>query len=239
MTKELLVRPATSYDWIDYFYQNAAEPALPWNDPRRLSGAERMAVVASIQQFQLGEDSSGCRLLSKAGKLAPKTGDRGFIFALRLFIREEQRHSRLLSQFLRIEGAECLRRHWVHSVFRLLRGFGSLEVGMKVLATAEAIARPYYSALRDATGSRLLRHLCELILNEERAHLRFQAFIAQKLRRPRGAITEEMIKRAHRAFLFCSGALVWMEHASVFRASGWTFRRFWREAVRELETLYA
>ena len=46
---------ATSYDWVEYFYQNAPEPILPWGDGVRLSGAEKRAVIASIQQFQLGK----------------------------------------------------------------------------------------------------------------------------------------------------------------------------------------
>src|SRR3954454_20398667 len=47
----------------DYFQQNAVEPDLPWNDHTPLSGAERWAVIRSIQQFQLGEGASGARLL--------------------------------------------------------------------------------------------------------------------------------------------------------------------------------
>jgi hypothetical protein len=228
----------SSYDWIEYFYQNAPEPALPWNDDHRLSGAERRAVARSIQQFQLGENASGERLLFRAQQFAAVSGDRGFVPALRLFIREEQRHSRILARFLRTEGVECLRRHWVHRAFRRIRGVAGAELCLKVLATAEVIARPYYAALRDATGSTLLRQICEVILNEEGAHLRFQAFAIRQFQRGRTAAVQEVLKQAHLAFLLCTALLVWMEHGRVFKAAGRNFLGFWRESVLEFQAMY-
>lgn len=228
----------SSYDWIEYFYQNAPEPALPWNDARHLSGAERLAVARSIQQFQLGENASGERLLFRAQQFAALNGDRGFVPALRLFIREEQRHSRILAQFLHREGVECLNRHWIHRVFRSIRGVAGAELCLKVLATAEVIARPYYAALRDATDSMLLRQICELILNEEGAHLRFQAFAIRQFRRGRTVVVQEALKQAHLAFLLCTAIIVWVEHGPVFRAAGRSFGQFWRETTVEFHSMY-
>src|SRR5579862_3157972 len=93
--------------WLAYFRANAAEPLLPWKDDYRLSGAERVAVIESIRQFQLGENAQGRRLLKRAEAL-----DAPLVPLLRLFIQEEQRHSELLARFLAAEGAACLKRHW-------------------------------------------------------------------------------------------------------------------------------
>jgi len=68
---------------------------LPWDDGYRLSGAERAVVIGSIQQFQLGENAQGRRLLERA-----KAEDAEYLQALRLFIKEEQRHSELLCRLL-------------------------------------------------------------------------------------------------------------------------------------------
>jgi len=92
----------TESDWIQYFLANAAEPCLPWDDGHRLSGAERAVVIESIQQFQLGENAQGRRLLQRAHVL-----DAEFVQALRLFIKEEQRHSDLLGRFLKAQGSPC------------------------------------------------------------------------------------------------------------------------------------
>lgn len=229
---------ATSYDWIDYFYRNAPEPALPWSDSIRLSGAERLAVIGSIQQFQIGEGASGARMLERAQRFSRATGDLGLIAALKLFLREEQRHSSMLARFLQIEKAPCLRKHWVHSAFRWIRGVAGLELCLKVLVTAELLARPYYAALRDATGSPLLRSICERIFDEEGAHLRFQAFALSRFQNRRSRSARILIKACHAALLFFTAALVWMEHKTVFRSAGRTFRRFWDETWQEFTMLY-
>jgi hypothetical protein len=230
---------ATAPDyWIDYFHQNALEPDLPWNDGTSLSGAERWAVIRSIQQFQLGEGASGARLLRFARRFCERTGNAAFLAALKLFLKEEQRHSEILRRFLDRERVPCLPRHWVHGIFRWLRGLAGLELCLKVLVTAEILAKPYYAALRDATGSPLLRSICQRILEDESAHLRFQAFAIRQLRQSRLAGLTPLIKVLHAAFLLCTAAVVWVEHRRVFQSAGRTIRQFWAETLREFDLLY-
>ncbi|HEX7363078.1 MAG TPA: hypothetical protein VF283_21525 [Bryobacteraceae bacterium] len=229
---------ATSYDWVEYFYQNAPEPALPWDDRVRLSGAERRAVIASIQQFQLGESASGARMLERAQRFSRATCDLGLIAALKLFLREEQRHSSILARFLQLEHARCLRKHWVHSVFRCIRGVAGLELCLKVLVTAELLARPYYAALRDATSSPLLRSICERIFEEEGAHLRFQAFALSRFQLRHSRAAQAAIKTGHAVLLAGTALIVWREHEAVFLSAGRTFRIFWAQAWQEFDLLY-
>src|SRR3954454_21933223 len=225
-------------DWVDYFQQNAVEPNLPWNDHTPLSGAERWAVIRSIQQFQLGEGASGARLLRFAQHFCERTGDAGLFAALQLFLHEEQRHSALLGRFLALEHVSCLPKHWVHRTFRWLRGLAGLELCLKVLVTAEILARPYYAALRDATRSPLLRSICQHILDEESAHLRFQAFAICRFQEQHHAVLEPFMKTLHALFLLCTAAVVWAEHKSVFQSAGRTFSHFWAEALLEFDLLY-
>jgi hypothetical protein len=229
----------TSYDWVDYFYQNSPEPVFPWHDSVRLSQAERLAVIPSIQQFQLGEGASGARMLERAQQFSRATGDLGLIAALKLFLREEQRHSKILARFLQIESAHCLRKHWVDSIFRWIRGMAGLELCLTVLVTAELLARPYYAALHDATGSPLLRSICNRIFEEEVAHLRFQAFVRRRFEKRHSQAAQTFIKAAHCALLALTAALVWIEHNAVFKSAGRTFWEFWKEAWQEFELLYS
>ena len=224
----------TESDWVRYFRANRAEPCLPWDDGYRLSGAERTVVIQSIQQFQLGENAQGRRLLERAEVL-----DGEYVQALRLFIEEEQRHSALLGRFLAIQGACCLRQHWVHAAFRRLRGWAGLELRMRVLATAEVLAIPYYTALREATGSPLLRSICSRILMEEAEHLRFQAFTFGQLGLRRAALLRALTRAVHRCFLMATTLLVWTEHRLVFRAGGYSLRELWRQTLNQAETLLA
>jgi len=219
-------------NWFDYFRANAAEPGLPWDDRYRLSGAERFVVIESIQQFQLGENAAGRRLLEKA-----ETTDPEFAQTLRLFVAEEQRHSAMLGRFLATQGAACLRRHWVHGAFRWARGFAGLELRMRVLATAEVLAIPYYMALRQATASPLLRSICGRILSEEVQHLRFQAFTFARLGSGRAAAARRIARAGHRLFLMATTLLVWVEHQRVFRAGGYTLARVWKQSLNVGEEL--
>jgi hypothetical protein len=228
----------TSYDWVEHFYQNSPEPAFPWNHPARLSEAERRAVIWSIQQFQLGEGASGNRMLERAQRFSRATGDLGLIAALKLFLREEQRHSKILARFLQKEDAHCLQKHWVDSLFRWIRGLAGLELCLKVLVTAELLARPYYAALHDATGSPLLRSICERIFEEEGAHLRFQAFVLSRFHKQHGQLMQRLMRALHVAFLAATAAIVWMEHRAVFKSARRTFRQFWGETWQEFELLY-
>ena len=154
-----------------------------------------------------------------------------------MFVKEEQRHSELLGRFLHTQGAACLRRHWVHAAFRRARGLASLELRMRVLATAEVLAIPYYTALRDATGSPLLRCICCRILSEEAQHLRFQAFTFGRLGLMRPTLRRRFASAAHRWFLMATTLLVWIEHRPVFRAGGYSLGRLWRQSLTEGQAL--
>jgi hypothetical protein len=218
--------------WLQYFQANSVEPRLPWDDAYRLTGAERAIVLPSIQQFQLGENAQGRRLLQAARVLGSD-----YLQVLRLFVREEQRHSAILGDFLKLQGARCLRHHWVHGVFHMIRGLSGLELCMRVLATAEVLAIPYYTALRDATGSPLLRAICTRILEEEAAHLHFQAFTFDRLGSGRSLPIRHIVHALHRWFLMATAILVWIEHRFVFLAGGYSIRRLLRQSLAEYQAL--
>jgi hypothetical protein len=214
----------TSLDWLEYFRSNRnAGGLLPWQTSDRLTAQERACVAASIQQFQLGEGSAGAGFLRRGAAYARLTGDAAFVPALELFIQEEQRHSAWLGRFLDLEKIPRLQKHWVDRVFRRLRGLTGLELCVAVLVAAEAIAVPYYTALRDATRSPLLRAICNHILHDEEAHLGYQGLTLSRFRR------SVIKRRTHHAFLSITIAIVWLEHRCVFDRAGYDFSRFYAE----------
>ena len=225
-------QPSSSGDWLRYFESNAAEPSLPWRDPYRLTAAELAAVVASIRQFQLGESGKGRRLLDQAARFAVERGEPEYWDALRRFVKEEQRHSRMLGRFLELHGIRPLHCHWVNNAFRHIRGLAGPELRMRVLATAEVLAMPYYSALREATASPLLRAICDRILEEETMHLRFQAFTFRLFQSKRPPILRYLTWIASRTLLAGATAVLWREHRAVFRAAGYSRKRLADEAGR-------
>jgi hypothetical protein len=163
--------------------------------------------------------------------------DSRFLPALKLFIAEEQEHSAILGRFLDRERIPRLTNHWLDAVFRRLRKLAGLELCATVLVTAEVLAIPFYQALRDATRSQLLRAICERILCDEAAHLRFQALTLGLVRRRLGHKARIMHLLGHTVLFRGTAWLLWQQHRAVFRAAGWDLRRYWREALAEFARL--
>jgi hypothetical protein len=120
----------------------------------------------------------------------------------------------------------------VDNAFRSIRGLAGLELRMRVLATAEVLAMPYYQALREATASPLLQAICGRILEEEAMHLRFQAFTFRLFESKRPTILNCLTSVANGMLLAGATAVVWREHRAVFRAAGYSRKRLAEEAAR-------
>jgi rubrerythrin len=222
--------------WRDHFFESLRqEPDLPWHLQPSLTPEQRDTIGPSVQQFQLGENSSGLTLLAMAARHAARLQDPYLVEAFALFIHEEQRHSQMLGRFLRGEGLPELGHHWLDQVFRRLRRAAGLELMLAALSAAEILAIPYYRALGQATGSALLRKICRRILADEAMHLRFQAQNLATLG-PRG--WRAPAARWMRALLLAGTVLVvWREHRKVFSAGGMALGDVWRIAFAQLRAM--
>ena len=227
--------PWTSGQWCYYYHRNAERLlTLPWQCGAELTEAERQAVAASLQEFQLGESSEGHNLLRRATQYAERADDPEYVEAMQLFVREEQRHARVLGRFLHLAGVEPLKRSRLDTAFRLLRRLAGLVLSITVLLTAETIGKVYYRALRRATGSALLRRVCDQLLRDEVRHMRFQAERLAILRRGRARWRVWLAHGCHRLLFGGACLLVWGKHRRALRAGGLGFRGFWRECWQEM-----
>jgi hypothetical protein len=238
MNTDLPADPKPSKFWCNYLLANEQKtPGFPWNDSYTLSERERDTIRASIQQFQLGEGSSGKQLLDRGRAYSLEVDDALFLTALGLFVREEQRHSAYLLRFMQQQEIPAISQHWVDVVFRRLRRLAGLELSLRVLVTAEIIAVPYYRALRGATKSQLLASISTRILEDEAGHLRFQSSMLSRFAAGRSALLRALVSRMHRLFLCGTACVVWMGHRAIFRAAGYSFKRFVEESVSEFMAL--
>lgn len=219
--------------WYDHFLKNRfGASALPWQDPYHLSGPELETTARSIQQFQLGEYARGRGFVRRAASHPALARDSTFVPTLWLFIEEEQQHSEILGRFLDREHIPRLENHWLDKVFRRLRKLAGLEVCVAVLVTAEVLAIPFYQALRDSTGSPLLRAICVRILCDEASHLNYQALTLGLIRRQLSPRARAIRSGCHAALFDATALILWQQHRRVFHAAGWRFRRFWNDAHR-------
>jgi hypothetical protein len=232
--------PWSSGRWCYYYETNAdALLPLPWHLGAGLTDEEREAVAGSLQDFQLGESSEGHNLLRRAAAYAEAADDPEYFEAMRLFVREEQRHARDLGRFLDLAGIPRLERSRLDNVFRWLRRLAGLELSITVLLTAETIGKVYYLAVRRATGSALLRRLCEQLLRDEVKHLRFHAERLAILRKERSGWRRWLAEARHRLLLGGACLLVWCKHRRTLRAGGYGLKKFWRACWQEMRHVLA
>ena len=225
----------SSEQWVDHFRVNAMSLLpIPWQEGMYLTDDEKAAVASSIQEFQLGESGEGAHFQRVAREYAERTGDGDYVRALRLFIAEEHRHARDLGRVMELAGIERIGHTWPDAVFRWLRHRAGLELSIAVLVTAEIIAKVYYTALKEATNSTVLRKLCEQILLDEEQHIRFQCERLAIVRACRSRLCIAL-KAAWQRFFFTGTCwVVWWKHRHALRAGGMSYRSFRKSARREL-----
>lgn len=212
--------------WKAYFLRNQSHfSKLDWNSVRPLTDEERQIIASSIQQFQKGESSEGKQLFLFAKSMQDET----YMEAITLFIREEQTHAGILSQYMANQNIPRISGHWVDDVFRGLRKMAGLQLTLTVLLTAEIVAKIYYNALKRCTRDPLLAAICEQILRDEDQHIDFQCYAIKKLNEVR-SFRQKWVRRYFHALLMRGTLLVvWMEHHKVYRQAGLGFWEYWRQ----------
>ena len=214
--------------WLEYFRSNQTElDEIPWDQAIPPASPFRSALVASLQQFQLGENASGLHFLALARAHARATNDPDFPEAIALFIAEEQRHSALLARYLRRIEEPLLQQHWIHSVFRRIRHWAGLESKVTVLVTAEILAVPYYRAVMESTRCPALAAVCQRILREEAQHLLFQGNTLRRLQQQRPSWFVAATHLVQEIFLAGTCLTTWFGHRRVFAAAGDGFLDVW------------
>jgi hypothetical protein len=217
-------------DWKIYFESNRDHfDHLDWNRKASLTMEEKENILHSIQQFQRGENSEGKHLFNRAGQLHSTD----YVEAIKLFIKEEQTHALVLGRFMEIENIPRIKNHWVDGVFRWLRSLSGLENSIMVLITAEIIAAVYYKALKGATQSSLLKHICDQILKDEEMHINFQSFALKSFYDRKSTMEKWMARVMHRTLMTGTIFVVWIYHRKIYRAAGFNFSQFESETMHE------
>lgn len=218
--------------WLNHFEYHAEQPrGAAGGSAGALAPGERRLIARSLATFQLGEQSEGAGLLRAACRFACAHGDDLLPRITELFIREQQRHARLLREFMDEHGISASRRHWSDAAFRRVRRLGGFELYLHLLITAELIGNVYYRALESVTRCQRLRTLCRSLLADELAHIGYESELILALRSERPAVLRALIRLLHRA-LFCGAACcVWISHRAVLRRAGHTAAGFLRQCL--------
>ena len=238
MARDVSARPRvwSSAEWVAYYSANAeAVRPVPWERGADVTPAELAAIAPSLRGWQLGETSDGRHLLASAAGYAVAVGDPTFLDAVRLFIAEEQRHGAALGRFLDLAGIPRAEADWGDALFRAVRyALPRMEVWATPVVMVETHALIYYHAIRRATNSAVLRAICEQILADEVAHIRFQCERLAVLHRSRPRLLRGLTMLFHRGLFAAITLAVWVGHRRALRAGGYGFAGYWRAAWRKM-----
>ena len=214
--------------WKEYFESNQTHfKQINWDEPDQLTNSEKNLITRSIQQFQHGENSEGKHLF----RFAKTLNNEEYLQSIRLFIKEEQMHARVLARFMDKYGIEKIKGHWVDGVFRWLRKLMGLENSILVLLTAEIISKVYYDALGHATDSGLLQKICAQVLQDEDQHIAFQCCTLNILHRKKNPISKFATRSWHLLLMTGTIIVVWMHHKKVLKSGGYYFSRFFLQTM--------
>ncbi|MDE2448964.1 MAG: hypothetical protein KGO22_08350 [Gammaproteobacteria bacterium] len=215
--------------WLNHFEYHAEQPrGAPGGSVNGLRAEERRLIARSIAKFQLGEQSDGAGLMRAACRFAAVHGDELLPRITELFVREEQRHARLLREFMEEHGIRAQCRHWIDTIFRRVRRLAGFELYLHVLITAELIGNVYYRALESVTGCQRLKVLCRTLIADELAHVGYESELILELRARKPAALRTLIRLVHRAFFYGAACAVWISHRAVLRRAGHSAAAFLR-----------
>lgn len=214
--------------WIEYFSQNLKKERIDWNINPTLSQREKNNIIASLQAWQLGETSEGTNLINAATKHAKQLNDLNYTDAIKLFIREEQKHGNNLGKYIDLIGEQRIKKDWGDSLFRKIRGLNThMEFWTIAVITVESTAQIFYQCLKDATGCKLLKQVCTDILIDEAAHITFQIERLSLLYNSKNAFMKVLSYYFYTIFYFSTTLVVWFAHQRLFKAGQVNFSNYW------------
>ena len=220
--------------WLNHFEYHAEQPRGARSGATSgLRAEERRLIARSIATFQLGEQSDGTGLLRAAYRFALAHGDELLPRITELFIREEQRHARLLREFMDEHRIRAKCHHWTDAAFRRVRGLAGFELYLHVLITAELIGNVYYRALESVTGCERLEALCRTLIADELAHIGYESELILELRARRPAALRPLIRLLHRALFGAAACAVWISHRAILRRAGHSGTGFLRTCLEQ------
>ena len=214
----------TNY-WIGHFTENASRKRVDWNISPSITQDEIAVILTSLQAWQLGETSEGKNLIAASIKYAKKIDDPLYVDAVKLFIKEEQKHGNNLGRYLDKISKPRIKKNWGDTLFRRVRYFNtSMEMWTLAVITVESTAQIFYQALKDATRCPVLKSICTDILIDEAYHITFQTERLAMIYNIAGYKNRRRV--AYACFFYATSCLVWFAHRRLFKAGGNTFQSY-------------
>jgi hypothetical protein len=221
--------------WQTHFQRNGRQRPEPnWNAPLpRLSGTVLFPLVASLEQFRLGDGGGPAALIAWDAKRfhGRSAGLRSVVDA---WFREEAEHARLLGCAVRRWGGREIQSHWSFTAFCGCRRWLGVRFELQVLTLTELVSTAYYRELQRHVPDAPLAAMCALILRDEAGHVAFQ----RARLRADGCDPWGFWGGVWRAQFWLLGlaaaTMLWVNHGPCLTALGSSRQRYFAEVRRQL-----
>lgn len=237
---ETKIENLSTFHWIEYFkYNNSHLLKLDFKNNKELSVEERKLIAPSIKAFQIGEGSQGSHLAKTAEIFASKSGYKEYPEIMKWFILEENRHSQTLKKYMEIYHIKAASKLWIDDIFRKLRKLMGLECEIIILVTAEMIALSYYTALKNATNSKLLKTICIQMLNDELKHVVLQSDTLFRISQKRNKALNGLVRIIRKSVMQITALTVWILYKDLLKKGQYTYKLFQKHCIEYLnESIY-
>ena len=134
----------------------------------------RDALARSLAIFQLGEAGEG-RIAQEIDHCALPTIDADYGAALKLFVKEEHRHAKILARMVLELKGRLITHTWSEQLFHHARRLMGIRLKLLVLLVAEVIGIAFYGAIAARLPMGGMKLSLAEICRDEEYHLRFHA----------------------------------------------------------------
>ncbi len=153
---------------------------------------------------------------------------------MKWFIAEENRHSQTLKKYMDIYKIQQANKLWIDNIFRFLRKIMGLECEVIILVTAEMIALSYYTALSNATNSKLLKTICEQMLNDELKHVVLQSDTLHRISKSRNKVINSVVRAIRKLVMRFTVFVVWHKFKKLFIKGEYPYKVFKKHCIEYL-----
>ncbi|MBM9579563.1 sugar transferase [Leptospira sp. 201903070] len=214
--------------WREHFRKNESRP-LPKIDSQvlELNPNEMSSIAYSLAIFQLGEAGEG-KIAKQIDKTILFGIDDFYREALKLFVKEEGRHARILGECVRALKGELIESNWTERLFHFGRRLLGVRLKLMVLLAAEVIGICFYRKLADKIPNGFVKSALLEVVKDEEKHLKFHSDFFRI--RVRNFFTKILFRFLWRLISLAACVTVILDHRKTFKVLGisnWkTFQKF-------------
>ncbi|TGN02891.1 sugar transferase [Leptospira dzoumogneensis] len=203
-------------NWVKHFRKNADRPyPIVQEQVIGFIPQKRLPVAKSLAIFQLGEAGEG-RIAKDIDHVNIYGVDPNYREALKLFVKEEGRHARILGDCVRALRGELIQNNWTEKLFHFGRRLLGTRLKLMVLLVAEVIGICFYKKIAEKIPFGSVKNALLHIAEDEEKHLIFHCtFFKIRLKNP---ITRFLFKIIWRFLSFAACISVLMDHRKTFKA---------------------